>query len=105
MRAAVSTMPLFAPIVEIRIATTTNAAPAAPIVTFAASDATSADLATPLGDSTYRYALLARTWNAITMIVERMMERGRFRPGSTISLPTYVVSIQPSYGHSTETIA
>src|SRR5947207_5037941 len=39
------------------------------------------------------------------MTVERMIERGRFRPGFTISLPTYVVSIQPSYAHSTPTIA
>src|SRR2546423_15048433 len=103
MRAAVSTMPLFAPMVEIRIATTTNAAPAAPIVTLAASDATSADFATPLGDSTYRYALLARTWNPITMIVGRMMERGRFLPGSTIPAPPYVDSIRPAPAQHPET--
>src|SRR6266542_2005821 len=34
-----------------------------------------------------------------------MMERGRFLPGSMISLPTYVVSIHPSYAHNTPTIA
>src|SRR6267154_4525515 len=39
------------------------------------------------------------------MTVERMIDRGRFRPGFTISLPTYVVSIQPSYAHNTATIA
>src|SRR6267154_3727267 len=39
------------------------------------------------------------------MTVERIIDRGRLRPGFTISLPTYVVSIQPSYAHSTATIA
>jgi hypothetical protein len=43
-------MPLFAPSVEIRIATTTSDAPVAPMVTFAASEATSADPAIPVGD-------------------------------------------------------
>ena len=45
IRAAVKMMPLFAPSVEIRMATTTSAAPAEPIVTLAASEATSDDLA------------------------------------------------------------
>src|SRR6266487_4558444 len=105
MRAAVRIIPLFAPKVEIRIAATTSVAPSEPMVTLAASEATSADTAIAPGPSTYANATLASTNSTITMTVERMIERGRFRPGFTISLPTYVVSIQPSYAHNTATIA
>ena len=52
IRAAVSTIPLFAPSVEMRIAITTNDAPTAPIVTRPASDATSAEPTMLAGDST-----------------------------------------------------
>src|SRR6266576_1869283 len=105
MRAAVRIIPLFAPNVEIRIAATTSVAPSEPMVTLAASEATSADTAIAPGPSTYANATLASTNSTITMTVERMIDRGRLRPGFTISLPTYVVSIQPSYAHSTATIA
>src|SRR6266436_6909419 len=105
IRAAVRMIPLFAPSVEIRIAATTSVAPSEPMVTFAASEATSADPAILPGPSTYANATLASTNNTMTMTVERMIDRGRLRPGFTISLPTYVVSIQPSYAHSTATIA
>src|SRR5689334_20509516 len=105
MRAAVRIIPLFAPSVEIRIAATTSVAPSEPMVTFAASEATSAEPAMAPGPSTYAIATLASTNSTITMTVERMIDRGRLRPGFMISLPTYVVSIQPSYAHSTATIA
>ncbi len=39
------------------------------------------------------------------MKVERIIARGRFLPGFLISLPTNVVSIHPSYAHSTDIIA
>src|SRR5258705_14015141 len=39
------------------------------------------------------------------MTLETMIERGRLRPGFTTSLPPSVVSIHPSYAHSTATIA
>src|SRR5258708_30825257 len=34
-----------------------------------------------------------------------MIDRGRFLPGSLISLPTYVVSSHPSYAHKTPIMA
>src|SRR5881394_3178694 len=105
MRAEVRMMPLLAPSAEMRIAAATSPAPRGPSVRCTASDATSVELAMWLGDRTYEYAMLASTYSAITMSVDRMMDRGRFRPGSLISLPTYVVSIHPSYAHSTATIA
>jgi len=48
----VSTIPLFEPSVAVMIATATSAAPARPIVTWAASEATSDDAAILAGDST-----------------------------------------------------
>src|SRR5947207_1307692 len=37
--------------------------------------------------------------------VDSTIERGRLRSGSFTSLPTYVISIQPSYAHNAATIA
>src|SRR5438093_4890083 len=39
------------------------------------------------------------------MSVDSTIERGTLRSGSLTSLPTYVISIQPSYAHNAATIA
>ena len=52
-RAAVNTMPLLAPSVEMRIVAATSAAPRGPRVTWAALEATRGDSAMFPGDSTY----------------------------------------------------
>src|SRR5438034_8485040 len=104
-RAAVSTMPLFAPSVATMIATATSPAPARPSVTWAASDATSDEAAIFAGDRTYVNEAVTRQYSAIPITVERTIERGRLRSGSFTSPPTYVISIQPSYAHSAATIA
>src|SRR5207244_1271035 len=39
------------------------------------------------------------------MSVDSTIERGTLRSGSFTSLPTYVISIQPSYAHNAATIA
>src|SRR5437773_11990840 len=98
-------MPLLAPSVETTIAAATSPAPARPSVTWAASDATSGEPATWAAGSTYWYATVTATYSAIPINVESTIARGIVRPGSFTSLPTYVISIQPSYAHSTETIA
>src|SRR5436309_8828052 len=51
-RAAVNTIPLFEPSVAVMMATATSPAPAAPSVTFAASDATRDDAPIFAGEST-----------------------------------------------------
>src|SRR5881628_2569788 len=104
-RAAVSTMPLFAPSVATMIATATSPAPARPSVTWAASDATSDEAAIFAGDRTYVNEAVTRQYSAIPIKVESTIERGRLRSGSFTSPPTYVISIQPSYAHSAATIA
>src|SRR5437016_13490713 len=38
------------------------------------------------------------------MSVDSTIERGTLRSGSLTSLPTYVISIQPSYAHNAATI-
>ena len=87
-RAAVSTMPLFDPSVATMIATATNPAPALPSVICAASDATRDEAAIFAGDNTYANDAVTRQYKTIAMNVERIMERGRLRPGSVTSPPT-----------------
>src|SRR5439155_23939152 len=41
----------------------------------------------------------------IPISVDGTIERGTLRSGSFTSLPTYVISIQPSYAHNAATIA
>src|SRR5947207_14315804 len=96
MRAEVMMMPLLAPSAEMSIAAATSPAPRGPTVRCTASDAPSVEPAMWLGDRTYEYAMLASTYSALTMSVDRMMDRGRYRPGSLISLLTYLASIHLS---------